>query len=152
MLRHSHARSFAARFVRCQRRAGSHAYIKLFFLFFLALLNHVWFNAGHSSCISKANVLRSESSGHQRDNQYYILCFWPLYSFANNLWKQVRGIIEQLVDVFFFFLSYFSFDSRRSLGLGRVPTREERGGARLGSFSEKSNDVTNVYEINHFHP
>ena len=103
MLRHSHARSFAARFVRCQRRAGSHAYIKLFFLFFLALLNHVWFNAGHSSCISKANVLRSESSGHQRDNQYYILCFWPLYSFANNLWKQVRGIIEQLVDVFFFF-------------------------------------------------
>ena len=73
------------------------------FYLFLALLNHVWFNAGHSSCISKANVLRSESSGHQRDNQYYILCFWPLYSFANNLWKQVRGIIEQLVDVFFFF-------------------------------------------------
>ena len=73
------------------------------FYLFLALLNHVWFNAGHSSCISKANVLRSESSGHQRDNQYYILCFWPLYSFANNLWKQVRGIIEQLVDVVFFF-------------------------------------------------
>ena len=73
------------------------------FYFFLALLNHVWFNAGYSSCISKANVLRSESSGHQRDNQYYILCFWPLYSFANNLWKQVRGIIEQLVHVFFFF-------------------------------------------------
>ena len=101
MLRHSHARSFPDRFVRYQRRAGSHAYIKLFFLFFLALLNHVWFNAGHSSCISKANVLRSESSGHQWDNQYYILCFWPLYSFANNLRKQVGGIIEQLVDVFF---------------------------------------------------
>ena len=103
MLRHSHARSFATRFVRYQRRAGSHGYIKLFFLFFLALLNHVWFNTGYSSCISKANVLRSESSGHQRDNQYYILCFWLLYSFANNLWKQVRGIIEQLVHVFFFF-------------------------------------------------
>ena len=109
MLRHSHARSFAARFVRYQRRAGSHAYIKLFFLFFLALLNHVWFNAGHSSCISKANVLRSESSGHQRDNQYYILCFWPLYSFANNLWKQVRGIIEQLVNVLLLLLLLLFF-------------------------------------------
>ena len=98
------------------------------FYLFLALLNHVWFNAGHSSCISKANVLRSESSGHQRDNQYYILCFWPLYSFANNLWKQVRGIIEQLVHVFFFFLRYFSFDSRRSPGLGLVPTREVKRG------------------------
>ena len=131
MLRHSHARSFAARFVRYQRRAGSPDYIELFFLFFLALLNHVWFNAGHSSCISKANVLRSESSGHQRDNQYYILCFWPLYSFANNFWKQVRGIIEQLVDVFFFFfLRYFSFDFRRSLGLGHAPTREEGGEER----------------------
>ena len=105
------------------------------FYLFLALLNHVWFNAGHSSCISKANVLRSESSGHQRDNQYYILCFWPLYSFANNLWKQVRGIIEQLVDVLlllllFFFLRYFSSDFRRSLGLGRAPTRDERGEER----------------------
>ena len=31
---------------------------------------------------------------------------------------------------FFFFLRYFSFDSRRSLGLGRAPTRDERGEER----------------------
>ena len=142
MFRHSHARSFATRFVRYQRRAGSHGYIKLFFLFFLALLNHVWFNAGYSSCISKANVLRSESSGHQRDNQYYILCFWLLYSFANNLWKQVRGIIEQLVNVLlllllFFFLRYFSSDFRPfSRARSCSYTRRQRGGASLRSFSE----------------
>ena len=109
MLRNSHARSLRLASFIINGELVRMVILNCSFYLFLALLNNVWFNAGHSSCISKANVLRSESSGHQRDNQYYILCFWPLYSFANNLWKQVRGIIEQLVNVFLLLLLFFFF-------------------------------------------